>query len=250
MNNSFSLIFALIIFGLMPSLIWLAIFLRKDSHPESNEMILKVFLWGVLATLPTVLIEIGLTKQLDFLNRFLNPTVVNLLEVFIGVALIEELLKYLVVKGKAYNHHEFDEPTDAILYMIIAGLGFAALENILALFPFLDNFSDILAVNAFRFIGAIFLHALCSGTIGYFVALSFYETKKRTQHFLTGLTIAVFLHGLFNFSIIEIEGSLKFIIPLTILTGLGLFVFSRFRKLKKMTSVCKYDFSFQKSNEK
>ncbi|MFH1656984.1 MAG: PrsW family intramembrane metalloprotease [bacterium] len=239
MNDSLYLILALIIFGVMPCLIWLAIFLRRDIHPESNGMILKVFLWGVLATIPTVLIEMGIAKQFELLNNFLNPTLIGLLKTFIGVALIEELLKYLVVRGKAFNNNEFDEPTDAILYMIIAGLGFAALENVLALFPFMNSFSDVLVVNIFRFIGAIFLHALCSGTIGYFVALSFYETKKRTRHFITGLAIATFLHGLFNFSIIEIEGPLKFIIPLTILIGLGLFVFSRFRKLKKMTSVCK-----------
>ena len=128
-----------------------------------------------------------------------------------------------------------------MLYMIIAGLGFAGLENILALFPFANSLSAALEVNIFRFLGAIFLHALCSATIGYFLALSFYEHKKIVQIrlFLTGVFLATFLHGLFNFSIINIEGIFKIVIPAIILIYLGAFVFSRFRKLKKMTSVCK-----------
>ena len=231
----------LIIFGLLPSLIWLSIFLRKDAHPESNGIILKVFFWGALATIPTVLVELGIEKYLEALGTSFSPTLLIVLRTFIGVALIEELFKYLVVKGKALKDQEFDEPTDVMLYMIIAGLGFAGLENILALFPFANSFSDALEINIFRFIGAIFLHALCSGTIGYFLALSFYERKKiiQVRLFLTGVLLATFLHGLFNFSIMNINGVFKITIPAIILICLGSFVFSRFRKLKKMGSICK-----------
>ena len=239
MDNSAFSILVLAIFGVIPSIIWLLIFLRKDAHPESNGMILKVFLWGALAALPTVLIEMGITKQLDLLNAFLSPGLIDILKIFIGIALIEELLKYLAMKGKALRNQEFDEPTDAVLYMVIAGLGFAAIENVLALLPFIDNFSDVLTVNIFRFVGAIFLHALCSGTIGYFMALSFYESRKRTRLLAIGLISATFLHGLFNFSIMNMQGIFQIGVPIIILICLGSFVFSRFRKLKKMASVCK-----------
>ncbi len=231
----------LIIFGLVPSLIWLLIFLRKDAHPESNGMILKVFFWGALATIPTLLVEMGIEEYFETFDILLSPFLITVLKTFIGVAFIEEFFKYLVVKGKALKDQEFDEPTDVMLYMIIAGLGFAGLENILALFPFANSLSAALEVNIFRFLGAIFLHALCSGTIGYFLALSFYERRKIVQVrlFLTGILLATFLHGLFNFSIINIEGIFKIAIPAIILIYLGAFVFSRFRKLKKMASVCK-----------
>lgn len=231
----------LIVFGLIPSFIWLLIFLRKDAHPESNGMILKVFFWGALATLPTVLVEMGIEECLEAGKALFSPTLLIVLKTFVGVAFVEEIFKYLVVKGKALKDQEFDEPTDAMLYMIIAGLGFAGLENILALFPFANSFSDALEINIFRFLGAIFLHALCSGTIGYFLALSFRESeaKKQIGFFLTGVLLASFLHGLFNFSIINMEGMYKLIVPTIILIGLGAFVFSRFRKLKNMPSVCK-----------
>ena len=52
-----------IIFALAPSVIWLLFFLRKDSHPESNRMILTVFLLGILAAIPAALIETGFLKK-------------------------------------------------------------------------------------------------------------------------------------------------------------------------------------------
>jgi RsiW-degrading membrane proteinase PrsW (M82 family) len=42
-----------------------------------------------------------------------------------------EIFKYLVVRFKVIKNPAFDEPTDIMLYMIIAALGFAAVENIL-----------------------------------------------------------------------------------------------------------------------
>ncbi len=42
-----------IFFGLAPSFIWLLFFLRKDAHPESNPMILKIFFYGMLAAFPS-----------------------------------------------------------------------------------------------------------------------------------------------------------------------------------------------------
>lgn len=220
-----------IIFGVLPSIIWLLFYLRKDSHPESNRMILKIFFYGMLVAIPAILIEMGFF-ELAF------PVIFN---IFIGVALIEEFLKYLVVKGKVLHDPEFDEPLDAMLYMIIAALGFAAVENILILFSLGPTFllTETLSTTLFRFLGATFLHALCSGTLGYFLALSFFRTRKRGRLLLLGLLIATFLHGFYNFAIIEIEGYLTFLIPVLILLSLAIFVTFGFKRLKKIKSVCK-----------
>jgi len=75
--------------------------------------------------------------------------------------------------------------------------------------------------------------------VGFFLALSFFETKKRFQLFATGLGLAFLLHGLYNFSIMEMEGNLKVLIPIIILIGLAIFVSLGFKRLKKMKSTCK-----------
>lgn len=224
------MIYLLYLFGFLPSIIWLLFYLRKDVHPESNQAILKVFFYGMLAALAAIFLEIGFKKISSNL----------LLYVFIGGALIEEFLKYLVIKFKVLRSSELDEPVDIMLYMIIAGLGFAALENILILInyhPFLE-LPKTLEIVTLRFLTATFLHALCSGIVGYFLAISFFNIKKQKKFLLMGLGIAIVLHGLYNLSIIKIDGGEKFILPAIILIGAALFVSLGFKKLKRLKSIC------------
>lgn len=238
-----------IIFGLLPSIIWLLFFLRKDSHPEPKRQVIKIFLWGMLITLPAIFIEKGSFDVAKMLN------LPYIFYIFLGIAGTEEILKYSVVRYKVLNDPEFDEPLDAMLYMIIAALGFAAIENILILFISPFNFLEMLFVSIFRFVGAVFLHTLCSGSLGYFLSLSFFDTKNRTKLFISGILMAILAHGFFNFSITKIEGSLEIennliiiksqstfyfftILLIAILIGLAIFVLSGFNKLKKMKSVC------------
>lgn len=226
-------------FGIIPSVIWLLFYLRKDAHPESNRMVLKIFLYGMLIALPTALIELGISEETKKLTLSSFP--LSLINIFLGVALIEEFLKYLVVREKVLDHHEFDEPLDTMLYMIISALGFAASENILIFF----NLSQVsflhaaVEMSASRFISATFLHALCSGTFGYFLAMSFYEQKNKLKFTILGLGISVLLHGLYNFSIMNLESPLNFLIPMVILVVLAIFVSLGFGRLKKIKSVCK-----------
>lgn len=202
-------------------------------------MVLKIFFWGMLVGVPAALIEIGIFKGFSKLN--LDPFLISILYLFVGVALVEEVLKYLVVREKVISDPEFDEPVDAMLYMIIAALGFAALENLLILWPAQKPFFllETLTISSFRFVGATFLHVLSSAMVGYFLALSFFESKNRIKLLMIGLGIAIVLHGFYNFSIIMIEGNLRFIIPTIILIGLAIAVSLGFKRLKKLKSVCK-----------
>ena len=227
--------FLYIIFGVLPSVIWLLFYLKKDVHPESNRMILKIFFLGMLAAVPAVFLEIGIFKTFDAFN--LPPLLLAVLNTFIGVALVEELLKYLVVRNQVLSHKEYNEPIDAMLYMIIAALGFAALENILILFQLGPGFlwGKTLELSIFRFVGATFLHTLASGTVGYFLSLSFYKKIDRTKFVVLGLLMATILHGFYNFFIMKGQGNLKVFIPLIILTSLAIFTSLAFKNLQKIS---------------
>ena len=221
-------------FGLVPSIIWLAFYLRKDAHPEPNAVIQKVFLLGMLATLPAIALELGLRSLFSFLP--FSEGVILILYIFLGVALVEEILKFLVVRFAVYKDKALDEPVDVMLYMIIAALGFAAFENILILFGLgaSSPISSILALTLVRLVGATFLHALASGTFGYFLARSFFDTKKKYLYVAVGLFVATLLHGLFNFYILEVEGAAKLVVPAIILIGLAIFVSISFKQLQKI----------------
>jgi len=232
-----------IIFGLLPSLIWLFYYLRKDLHPEPKRMILRIFLWGALITIPVFFVQIGFADLLDKVD--INSTIENLIYWFLIIAFSEEFFKYLVVKIKVLNNPNLDEPLDIMLYMVVAALGFAALENVLYLFAPIGQFSlnalisRTLVITLIRFIGATFLHTLCSAVIGYAVAISLYDQKNRRLEAGFGILMAVVLHGLYDFSIMTLDGYIKFIIPVLIILTLAFFVFSGFEKLKKMKGICK-----------
>lgn len=208
-------------------------------------MILKIFLWGAFATIPVFFVQIGLTRLLS--NLFIPPIFSAIIYWFLIISLTEEIFKYIIVKIKVLNNYEFDEPLDAMLYMVISALGFAAIENILYLFspigienPTFNYILDrTIIITIIRFIGATFLHTLCSALLGYFLALSFLQTKSRLRLAILGIMGASFLHGLYDFSIMTVDGIYKIIIPALILIILAIFVVTKFEKLKKVKSVCK-----------
>jgi RsiW-degrading membrane proteinase PrsW (M82 family) len=236
-----------ILFGILPSLIWLSYYLTKDLHPEPKRMILKIFFWGALITLPVFFVQIGLTYLLNKINlsSSMGSMTYSVIYWFLIIAFSEEFFKYLVVKAKVVNSPHLDEPIDVMLYMIVAALGFAAIENVLYLFAPVGqlSFSQLLdrtmIIDLVRFIGATFLHTLCSGVIGYLLAMSFYETKRRHLYVALGVIAAVGLHGLYDFSIMTLGGYIKFAIPVIIIITLAFLVFSGFEKLKKMKGICK-----------
>ncbi|MDO8530315.1 MAG: PrsW family glutamic-type intramembrane protease, partial [bacterium] len=167
-------------FGVLPSIIWLFYYLSKDLHPEPKRMILEVFLLGMLSTIPVFFLQLGLSFMLKaFYFLYLPPFLAEIIKWFVVIAFTEELFKYLVVRLTLFKSKELDEPLDIMLYMVVAALGFAALENILYLFSPIENivsFSAIvkttITISFIRFIGATFLHTLCSALVGYFLALS------------------------------------------------------------------------------
>jgi len=257
-----------ILLGLIPSFVWLLFYLRKDAHPEPKRIILKIFFLGMAAAIFAVIIETLAKNLLENIYPASDKlrTLIELIYISFGVGFIEEVSKYLAVEKKyiiaekgVLAESEFDEPLDLMLYMVIAALGFAALENILKI-----CIGDLPLVGAFlilslRFLGATLLHALCSGVLGFFLALSFLNPKKNFYFFMLGLTVATLLHGAFNYSIIKIEESLMvvndslmivnsslFVLSLMTLIitliGLAVFVAFGFEKLKKMASICKMEY--------
>ena len=232
-----------IIFGLLPSLVWLSFYLKEDLHPEPKKMILKIFLLGALITIPVFFVQIGLSKLLDLSN--LDSTTTSIIYWFLIIALSEEFFKYFVFRTKVLNSPHLDEPVDAMLYMVVTALGFAAVENILYLFSpagpmsFDQTVTRALIMTLVRFIGATFLHTLCSAVIGYFLAFSFYKAKRKYMPLIIGILIAVSLHGLYDFVLMTGNDYTKIAVPITIILTLAVIVFSGFSKLKKMASVCR-----------
>jgi RsiW-degrading membrane proteinase PrsW (M82 family) len=220
-------------FGILPSLIWLLYYLREDVRPEPKKMILKIFVFGALVAFPIALFEIFVLKIIGKLN--LSYVLTKFLENFLAIAFLEEFGKYLIIKVAVLKSKELDEPIDLMIYMIVSGLGFAAVENVFLAF----SKESYLTILIGRFLSATLLHALCSGILGYFLALAFFEQKKKFLFLSSGFLLATGLHGLYDFSIIEIEGNLKIFIVFLILISAAIFLKFFFQRSKKIKSICK-----------
>jgi len=203
--------------AILPSSIWLIWYLRKDKHPEPKRMIIRVFIWGMLIAFPAILIE---NFAIDGLKLLPLPSLPNTLIVyFIGVAATEEILKFLVVYFRVIKRtNQLDEPVDAMIYMIVAALGFAAIENIFLLVPLAANgFLSTLEITFSRFIGATLLHALASAIIGYYLALSMFRARKKFLPLIHGFTLAILLHGFYNIFVIYMEEYFYFVFAVGLL---------------------------------
>ncbi len=185
-----------LILGLVPSLFWLWFWLREDRlHPEPKSMIMLAFLGGMAATMLAYPLErsvanIGLSEQQKF---------------FIWVV-TEELLKYGALFFLILRSKYFDEPIDAVIYMITIALGFAALENTLFILGPLSSGDQATALNltALRFVGATLLHVASSALIGISMSFAYFKPKgHRILFTVLGIIAAITLHTIYNLSIMD-----------------------------------------------
>lgn len=190
--------------AVVPSLIWLLFFVLQKKHKEKLKDIAKVFLWGISIALPVAILEeYGRGLLVEFASHlFITPFLMG----FVVVSFVEEYAKYIVVRTKAMPYAFFDEPQDAIIYMITAALGFAGIENVVYALNHATSPDMVLGLTVFRGITANFLHVVASGFLGYFLALSLEYPKERRKFLYTGIAGAVLLHGIFNNFIMNLGG--------------------------------------------
>jgi len=217
----YALFFAL---GLLPSFAWLIFFLKEDVHPEPKKMIFKVFLSGFFITF--IVIAIQFLFQNIF--NFYKVADSNPFSLFV-FALSEEILKFIAVYFVVRKSKFFDEPVDAMIYMIVAALGFAMLEN-LAIMLSIIKVSEAFGVITIRFVGATLLHALSSAIVGYWWAKGLLKIGNLKLKIAEGLIIATILHTFFNYLIMTSKDAVVY--PVIFLTIVAMFIFWDFEKIK------------------
>jgi len=223
-----------IIISFLPGLAWLFFYLKEDPHPEPKYLIFITFIAGVISGFIAFFIQLIINNQfeksgiLPFNN---SSTVFQIISIFTLYAFIEEIIKFFVVFQTVHKNKNFDEPIDAMIYMIVGALGFATLENlgVLTNSKIIQNSLPMLFQTAsLRFAGATLLHTLTSGILGYFWALSIREFGSK-NHLVLGIILVTVLHTIFNFFIIIFGNTLFTFLFLGIT---GMFLLTDFEKLK------------------
>ncbi|MBR7133775.1 MAG: PrsW family intramembrane metalloprotease [Clostridia bacterium] len=155
------------------------VFAKDRVEKEPLSLLLGLFVLGALTCYPAGDIEgyliIGIQKifepfatSVDGNTVYLDYTVFRLFNAskyFVGVALVEELGKWLVLIIVTQRNKNFNSLFDGIIYAVFVSLGFAAFENVL----YVLNNGWINA--AMRAVTAVPGHAFDGVLMGYYYSL-------------------------------------------------------------------------------
>lgn len=227
-----------VLLSFVPILAWGYHFLKK--HPEKRNFVLITFFGGAISVVP-LLIYKYLWQWFPWINAFdwikntnfdlmgFNSVLlvpIPVLITFLLVGIIEEISKIYSVK--ILDKNKISSVDDAIEFAIIAGLGFAFVENVIYFQNIILNrgLDDFLFPFVFRSLFSTFAHVMFSGIFGYFYGVAHFADpiykrqirkerhpiltwlhkishfKKSTlfheEKILEGLIVATLLHASFN----------------------------------------------------
>jgi RsiW-degrading membrane proteinase PrsW (M82 family) len=170
-----------------PAALVLKYVLVRDKYGhEPMRLIAVTFLFGAIGIIPATIIELLVNSPNIIVNAF------------ISTAVVEECVKYLAVRAKAYHSPELNETMDGIVYGVAAGLGFATIENVLYVFGFGTISTAIIRASL-----SVPSHAAYAGIMGFYLGLAKTHSgevsrKNERTLIMIGLIIAIVLHGLYD----------------------------------------------------
>jgi RsiW-degrading membrane proteinase PrsW (M82 family) len=182
--------------AIVPALLLLWWFYKRDVNPEPRDVLLKTFARGMLIIIPVIVVAV--LPMIVIQTSISNPFVTGLLTAFTCAALPEEFFKYRVLTRYSARHPAFDEPMDGVVYGAAASLGFAALENVI--FVLGEGWEVAIA----RAVTAVPLHASLGAIMGYYVGQARF-TPGWSLPASRGYWVAVLLHGLYDLPLLALE---------------------------------------------
>ena len=216
----------LLLATILPSIFIILFFVNSDKFKEPKSEIIKVFIFGILITIPAYILN-------TFLGDFwYNNTKVsqNLISSFLTAAPVEEGLKLSILYYFVYKMKDFNEPLDGIVYGVTASLGFATLENIYYVYLLADHFQTTsMALAVVRSFSAVPAHAVFGIFMGYFFMK--YAFIKKGDNLFFAFIIPFVLHGCYNLFISSNFYAAMLLIIISWIVALRMF--SRLKKTQK-----------------
>jgi len=265
MNN-----YLLIVAALLPAIV-LCIYVYKKDRLEKEPLRLLMFLAfaGVVCCYPASLIEsvlINIIESFFTIHKADDGTlymakhsfyIYNFLKYFIGVALVEEFLKWIALVKISKNNKNYNSFFDGMIYAIFVSLGFAALENVMYV---IENGWYVAMLRAFLSVpGHMFFAVMMGyhyslwniydkaaqmetelvnqGVISHVIAPFSSKTSKRNS-----LIIPVIVHGFYDFCC-----TINSFLAIVIFYSFIIFLYVHcFKKIKQMSSMDTDDITYAK----
>lgn len=187
--------------GIAPGLALLSFFYLKDQYDQEPVLtVFKAFMFGAILTFPIMFIQYVLSVEEIGTGEIFNS--------FISASLLEEFFKWFILFFVIYQHADFTEPYDGIVYGASVSLGFATVENILYL---LGNGLEFAFGRALLPVSS---HALFGVMMGYYLGKAKFNVNGRRQYWLCYSFAAPFLlHGIYDLILHSEETWLYYIVP-------------------------------------
>ena len=181
--------------AILPVVFLLYYIYKKDLEKEPRGILIRLFIFGALSTIPLCIIELiyGRFFPLENLPTFMGTFVT----VFITVALVEEFGKWLVTYLCIYRKREFNHSYDGIVYSVFASLGFAGVENVFYVL------SNGFSTGVMRALLAVPGHAVDAVFMGYFFskskeALVNKNNSKSLWYLILSIMIPSLTHAIYD----------------------------------------------------
>jgi RsiW-degrading membrane proteinase PrsW (M82 family) len=182
-----------LVLAAVPAALWLVFFYSLDrAEPEPKRMVFSVTALGALlfaALYAPLLTLLGVDEWLyaTWWSRLIGGILV--------VGVIEQTFVWLAVRFAVFDHPEFDERVDGVIYAIAAGLGIATVVN----FRYVLEYGGVdLDVGSIRMVVNALAHASFAGVLGYFIGQARFE-RVPIYYLPAGLGLAALLNGLLFF---------------------------------------------------
>lgn len=230
------------IISILPIILLSIYIYKKDTNKEPKKLLLKLFISGILTAILVILVSVIL--------RFISPVFafdakdLNLFElvinVFIGVALVEEFCKWFMAYKVSYLNKEFDEFYDAIVYCVFVSLGFACLENVLYIFngnALEEKFMEALTTGAVRAVSSVPGHVCFGIYMGYYFGLAKIadlnnNKSLKNKNLFMSILIPTILHGIYDYCIFS---KISILIILDLIFVIFMFIHAH-KKIKKVST--------------
>ena len=236
------------ILGLIPALILCGYIYFKDRvEKEPISLLALLFIAGALSYIPAFfaenfiisLFDTTFSSQINYSLTGVASYVSKGAEIghsltrsFIGIAIIEEIVKWLVLLLITKNNKNFDSFFDGIVYSVFVALGFTATENIR--YALVDGWDTLLL----RSITIAPAHIIFCVIMGFFYTMwhSYSLAKKKEKALadeniisvakpfhsksfvILSISVPVILHGIYSFIQFFSSGIMTFVFYLFTLT--------------------------------
>lgn len=239
----------LLVISILPIILLSIYIYKKDTNKEPKKLLLKLFISGIVTAILVILVSVILrfispVFAFDSEDLSLFELVIN---IFIGVALVEEFCKWLMAYRVSYKNKEFDEFYDAIVYCVFVSLGFACLENLLYIFTkgaLNKKFVDSLTTGISRAFLSVPGHVCFGIYMGYYFGLAKIADLNnnkalKNKNLFMSILIPTLLHGIYDYCIFS-KISILMILDLIFVVFMFIHAHKKIKKVSKHNKKIKY----------